>query len=79
MMLNVVQAAGSSLSSTVESIIVAAVMVVATVLAALVMDKLGKSAFVPTRIFDPDLLANSHFEKTGYSKSLDWDLHTPIA
>jgi hypothetical protein len=38
-----VQAAGSSLSSTLESVIVAVVQVVATILAALVMDKLGES------------------------------------
>ncbi len=37
------QAAGSSLSSTLESVIVAVVQVVATILAALVMDKLGES------------------------------------
>jgi hypothetical protein len=41
-----VQAAGSSLSSTLESVIVAVVQVVATILAALVMDKLGESTLL---------------------------------
>jgi hypothetical protein len=44
------QAAGSSLSSTVESVIVAVVQVVATVLAALVMDKLGRLILVAPTI-----------------------------
>jgi facilitated trehalose transporter len=39
---DIFEAAGSSLGSTVESVIVAVVQVVATILAALVMDKLGK-------------------------------------
>ena len=49
---DIFQAAGSSLSSTLESVIVAVVQVVATILAALVMDKLGRLHFVNV-IFSP--------------------------